>query len=68
VLQIYAISSLGEVGDARIIPELEKFSKGHRDPRVKRGAVESIRKINGGMDLPKWKDPAKNEKKNENEE
>lgn len=68
LLQIYAISSLGEVGDARIIPELEKFSKGHRDPRVKRGAVEAIRKINGGMDLPKWKDPAKNEKKKENEE
>ncbi|QQR92261.1 MAG: HEAT repeat domain-containing protein [Candidatus Iainarchaeum archaeon] len=61
LVQIYAISSLAEIGDARVIPELEKLTKGHRDPRVKRGAVEAIRKINGGIDLPKWKEEKKDE-------
>ncbi len=68
LVQIYATSSLGEIGDARMLGELEKLTKGHRDPRVKRNAMDAIRKINGGVDLPKWKEEKEKNKEKEAEE
>jgi aminopeptidase N len=61
LIQNVAVSGLGNVGDERAIPELEKLTKGHRDGRVKRAAVDSIRLINGGLDLPPYKEEKKGE-------
>lgn len=58
-LQIAAAASLGELADTRAIPALEELQKGHRDPRVVRTALESIRKINGVLELPPRKDTEK---------
>jgi aminopeptidase N len=51
-LQIAAAAALGELGDSRAIPTLLELQKGHRDPRLVRTALESIRKINGVLELP----------------
>ncbi|MFH0970311.1 MAG: M1 family aminopeptidase [Candidatus Diapherotrites archaeon] len=61
-LQIAAAISLGELGDSRAIPTLQKLQEGHRDPRIIRTALESIRKINGVLELP----PKKEEKSRKN--
>lgn len=58
-MQLAATETLGLVGDERVIPELEKLQIGHRDSRVKRAALESIRQINGGCDLPSYKEEKK---------
>ncbi len=55
-LQIAATKALGALGDERTIPILEKLKTGHRDGRLKRIALESIRQINGGVDLPPYKE------------
>ena len=39
------------VGDERVIPTLQALTEGHRDGRIKRAALESIRMINGGLDF-----------------
>lgn len=62
-IQLAAIEAIGNIGDERIIPTLEKFTKGHLDGRVKRTALESIRKINGGQDLSKYEEEKEKEKK-----
>lgn len=59
LIQTTATSGLGMVGDERVIPELEKLMEGHRDGRVKRCALDSIRLINGGMDLSPFKEEKK---------
>ncbi len=51
-LQISAATALGELGDSRAIPTLNELQKGLRDPRLIRTALESIRKINGVLELP----------------
>ncbi len=53
-LQIAAATVLGTLGDERTISHLEKLKTGHRDGRLKRQALESIRQINGGQDLPPY--------------
>lgn len=45
LVQIACSIALGDIGDERAVPVLEKLVKGHRDGRVKRLAHESIRKI-----------------------
>ncbi len=59
IIQTTAAAGLGLVGDERVIPDLEKLLEGHRDGRVKRNALDSIRMINGGQDLPPYKEPVK---------
>jgi aminopeptidase N len=51
-LQLAAAAALGELGDSRAIPTLLELQKGYRDPRLVRTALESIRKINGVLELP----------------
>lgn len=62
-LQLEAVATLGKIGDVRAIAELEKLKTGHIDGRVKRQAVDSIRAINGGLDLPPYADEKKTIKK-----
>ncbi len=59
LVQLAAVAALGQAGDERAIPALEKFTEGHRDGRVKRTAFDSIRMINGGIDLPPYKEEEK---------
>lgn len=59
LIQTAAAGGLGLVGDERVIPILEKLLEGHRDGRVKRNALDSIRMINGGQDLPPYKEAVK---------
>ncbi len=62
-LQISAAAALGELGDTRALPALEELQKGHRDPRLVRTSLESIRKINGVLELPPRKDKEAEKKK-----
>lgn len=59
LVSLAAVSALGQAGDERAIPTLEKMMEGHRDSRVKRAALDSIRMINGGVDLAPYKDNGK---------
>jgi aminopeptidase N len=45
LIQIISVFAIGELGDERAIPFLEELTKGHRPDRVKRQALEAIRKI-----------------------
>lgn len=63
LVQLYAVTSLGTAGDERTLPLLEKLQEGHRDARVKRAALDSARLINGGLDLPPYKEEEKAAKK-----
>ncbi len=59
LLQVDAIESLGELGDERAIPKLEKILKETREGRVLRAAEESMRKIYS------WREVSEFEKKEE---
>lgn len=50
LVQIAAVKALGELGDERAIPVLEKLTKGDRFDRLKRAAEESIKKIYPWLD------------------
>jgi aminopeptidase N len=50
LLQNAAVDALGDLGDEAALPRLREIVDGRFDSRVKRGAVEAIRKIQPWMD------------------
>lgn len=50
LVQIAAVKALGELGDERAIPALEKLSKGDRFDRLKRAAEDAIKQIYPWLD------------------
>ncbi len=50
LVQMMAVISLGDLKDERAVPVLQKLTKGDRDSRIKRQALESIRKIYTWLD------------------
>ncbi len=50
LVQLNAAKALGDLGDERAIPVLEKLTKGDRFDRVKRAAEESIKQIYPWLD------------------
>ncbi len=50
LVQIVAVKALGDLGDERAIPVLEKLTKGDRFDRLKRAAEESIKQIYSWLD------------------
>lgn len=50
MVQLNAVAALGELGDERAIKRLKEITEGHYESRVKRTALESIKKIQPWME------------------